>query len=457
LQTGSNLLVSPNLAGGVSQTGDSGAPSVSEDGRYVAFESTSTDLVDGIQDKNFRRDVFVRDIANGRTILVSSGLMTNVTADGESASALVSPNGGLVLFRTTSTALSPAGMGKGWRLFDLQTRSTRNISTNPVFFATPAESAAAFSADGAWLAFQEYVAAGSTVQGIFRYDVAAGRTELVCTNCGTPSLSADGRLLAFVRPLGVPGTSDVWVSDRVSGAVTLVSVAARGAGSGNASSTAPAISGNGRYVAFESQATNLVSESVSGLKNVFVRDLFTGQTTCLSAIPIGTFPDDRLSIQPRPSADGESIAFVSFASSLVQGDLNVSADVFLARLTHRDSDGDGMADDWETSYFGDLSHDGSADTDGDGSTDLDEFRAGTNPVDPSSSFRLTGAAVGQGGETVIRWKAAPGKVYRIEAKERLDQGAWVEVASGLVATSVQESYSVPSAASGQFFRVVVQL
>src|SRR5689334_8992073 len=64
---------------------------------------------------------------------------------------------------------------------------------------------------------------------------------------------------------------------------------------------------------------------------------------------------------------------------------------------------------------------------------------------------------GRSAETVIRWKAAPGKVYRIEAKERLDQGAWVEVASGLVATSVQESYSVPSAASGQFFRVVVQL
>src|SRR5207249_3353675 len=115
--------------------------------------------------------------------------------------------------------------------------------------------------------------------------------------------------------------------------------------------------------------------------DVFLRDLTAGATLILSQNYLASGSGNRLSANSILSSDGSAIAFESYASDLAVGDFNQSKDVFLFRISAADSDGDGLPDDWEMAYFGDLTRDGTGDFDGDGQSDLAEFRAGTNPTD----------------------------------------------------------------------------
>jgi WD40-like Beta Propeller Repeat len=156
---------------------------------------------------------------------------------------------------------------------------------------------------------------------------------------GPPRLSADGRFTAFVSAASnlVAGDSngfdDIFVHDAVTGTTTRASVASNGA-QPNADSSSPAISGDGRFVVFLSQATNLVAGSSNGGMNVFLRDLTTRRTTCVNLTPTGAQSAQGAS-DPAISLDGNSIAFTSFASDLVSDDTNGLSDVFVMnRQTH---------------------------------------------------------------------------------------------------------------------------
>src|SRR6185503_15204419 len=102
----------------------------------------------------------------------------------------------------------------------------------------------------------------------------------------------------------------------------------------------------------------------------------------------GTATGNHLSSNPVLSADGRVVAFQSFASDLVPGDYNDTRDVFVVSLAGPDTDGDGLDDDWEMAYFSTLTRDGSGDFDGDGASDAQEFRAGTDPTNTGSVFRV---------------------------------------------------------------------
>ncbi len=158
------------------------------------------------------------------------------------------------------------------------------------------------------------------------------------------AISADGRVTAFVSGAtnlvagDDNGTDDVFVHDAADGTTTRVSVASDGAQADGFSSS-PKVSGNGRHVAFESSATNLVAGDGNGMQDVFVRDRQTGTTIRLSVPPAGEA--DGFSSTPDISADGRYVAFTSSASNLVAGDTNNRADVF---VVDRDADGDGVFD-----------------------------------------------------------------------------------------------------------------
>ena len=146
---------------------------------------------------------------------------------------------------------------------------------------------------------------------------------------GPQKISADNRYVVFASPSGqiVPGDTngfqDIFVRDRQTGTTTLVSLASDGS-LANGNSGTPVISANGRYVAFTSIATNLVTGDGNSAPDVFVRDLFAG-TTAMISLGANTGADS-----PSISADGRYIAFQSASSTIVSGDTNLfNYDVFL--------------------------------------------------------------------------------------------------------------------------------
>ena len=148
-----------------------------------------------------------------------------------------------------------------------------------------------------------------------------------------PSISSDGRFVVFWSDASnlvagdTNGSADVFVRDRLSGTTERVSLAAGGA-QGNADSLGPSISASGRFVAFWSLATNLVAGDTNAWNDVFVRDRQSATTERVS-VATGGAQGDFNSYDPSISADGRFVAFESGATNLVAGDTNGSFDVFL--------------------------------------------------------------------------------------------------------------------------------
>ncbi len=212
-------------------------------------------------------------------------------------------------------------------------------------------SAPAVSADGARVAFVSAatgIVAGDTngVADVFVRDLATRATQRASlTSSGgqssgaasDPALSGDGRHVAFVSSASdlvagdSNGVADVFVRDLVAGTTTRVSVTAAGAQS-SGSSAEPAISADGRYVAFVSSASDLVAGDSNDVADVFVRDVVAGTTTRVSVTAAGAQVTGASSA-PALSPSGDWVAFASTATTLVSGDSNGVADVFVARRT----------------------------------------------------------------------------------------------------------------------------
>jgi hypothetical protein len=169
-----------------------------------------------------------------------------------------------------------------------------------------------------------------SVQGA---DVASGNSL-----SEDPVVSANGRFVAFesfafnLAPIGPNGRKNIFRRDLQTGVTTLVSVNASGNDGGNGDSQNPAISADGRYVAFESRADNLVANDNNTWSDVFVRDMQTGITTLVSVNSAGTGSGNHESYKPTISANGQVVAFESFASNLSSIDTNSRLDVFARDL-----------------------------------------------------------------------------------------------------------------------------
>jgi Tol biopolymer transport system component len=326
--------------------------SLSEDGRYVTFSSGATNLVPG--DVNNHPDVFVRDTSNGTMTLVSvssSGAQANNYSD----SGQVSDDGRYVSFTSQASNLVPNDTNAAGDVFvrDLQTGTTTRASLD----ANGAEGNGAgggwMSADGRYVAFSgsgPYVPIDTNLyEDVFLRDMQANTTvRASVSSSGVQgdgasyggSLSADGRYAAFESEAtnlvtgDTNGFSDCFVHDFQSGATILVSLSSGGA-QGNWVSNSPSLSRDGRYVVFDSIATNLVSGDTNGFRDVFVRDLQTGTTTRESVASNGAQGDGD-SYWAVISRGGRYVAFLSNATNLVPGDTNGVMDVFVRdRLTGR--------------------------------------------------------------------------------------------------------------------------
>jgi uncharacterized repeat protein (TIGR01451 family) len=130
------------------------------------------------------------------------------------------------------------------------------------------------------------------------------------------------------------GTQDVFVRDLQTGTTSLVSINSAGTGSGDGGCNNPVISSDGRFVAFPSLATDLVASDTNGTRDIFVRDLQTGTTTLVSINSVGTGSGNGESDSSVISANGRLVAFESFASDLVANDTNGTTDVFAFALVN---------------------------------------------------------------------------------------------------------------------------
>ena len=291
--------VSVNSAGAEGNN-DSTHPSISADGRYVAFVSTANNLVGN--DSNNAADIFVRDRQTNTTIRASmsslggqaNGLagsaMPDISADGRYV-AFVSLATNLVIVDTNGTA-------------DVFVRDLENLTTERVSVAT-----------------------GGT-QG------SNGDLQL-----DRPSISADGRYVAFASTMtnlvagDTNGARDIFRHDRQTGVTIRVSVSTTGAQTPTQQdSSGPSISADGRYVAFDSVATNLVAGVTDFNSDVFVRDVTTSTTTRVSLVNQDGPPEPFASAQsvaPSISGNGRYVAFTSGAEDLVVGDDNLRQDVFV--------------------------------------------------------------------------------------------------------------------------------
>lgn len=339
---------------GTEAKGDSYHPSISADGQFIAFESGASNLVSG--DSNGKFDVFVHDQESGEMILVSAawkGMSWSDFGNNGSFSPSISADGRFVAFASRATNLVPRGTNGNTHIFvrDLETNLTMLVSVDSAGIEGDGNSVnPSISGNGNYIAFSSYASnlvspAPSDQQHIFVYDRIKEEIFLISAasdgtegNGGSnnPSITADGILVAFESNANnlVPGDTnddtDIFVHNRLTGRTDRVSVASNGM-EGNRGSFYPSISGDGRFVSFSSKASNLAPVEDNDYFKIFLHDRLTSQTTLVSAAWDGSPADDDSS-KPSISEDGRHLAFESLASNLVPGDETEHSDVFLKEL-----------------------------------------------------------------------------------------------------------------------------
>lgn len=322
-------------------------PSLSADGRFVAFRSTADNLVSG--DTNGVDDIFVRDRMSRTTTRVSVD-SAGQQADKGSIYPSISADGRYVVFRSSATNLV-SGDNNGFDdvfVRDCVAGTTVRASVDSAGHEGNWDSYQGWiSGDGRFVAFRSVstnLVSGDTnnASDVFVRDLLNGTTERVSVDSSgaqanngsyNAAISVDGRFVAFDSAAGnlVPndtnGGGDVFVHDRQTGTTERVSVDSSGA-QADGGSTVPSISADGRFVAFFSLSTNLVPNDTNGVDDSFVRDRQNGTTERVSVDASGG-QCNGYSESPSISADGRWVAFSCVADNLVPGDVNRWQDAFL--------------------------------------------------------------------------------------------------------------------------------
>lgn len=351
LQTGTTVLASrasgPNGAEGRQPNffPSPPPPSISADGRFVAFGSFGSNL--DADDSNGLGDVFVRDLLTDATMLASraSG-HRGAASNGYSQSPSISADGRLVAFESRASNLDPSdtdppGSAEGADIFvrDLETGATTLVSraSGPAGAdGNNGSTSPAISGDGRFVAFNSLASNldprdDNDVDDVYVRDIQAATTAVVSRDLGRirrvaglyapPSLSFGGEFVAFELQ------GRIFVRNLATGTTRLASAGA------NSLSMSPSLSGDGRYVAFSSYAANLQPYLTARFPDIFVRDMGSRRTVLASraANRFGT-PANGGTHDPSISADGRFVAFEARASNLHPQDRDRSGDVFVRDL-----------------------------------------------------------------------------------------------------------------------------
>jgi hypothetical protein len=351
---------------------------ISADGRYVVFTTEASNLVSN--DTNNKWDIFLRDRQMNTTVRVSVS-STGSQSNGNSWLPRISEDGDTVVYTSEATNLISSDSNNRWDIFVF---NRLNGQTERVSISTSGVQAngdsgdnktPAISADGRYIAFTSEASnlvtgdtnsfcdmngdgtANENCPDVFVRDRTNGTTERVSLNNSgeqgnnysmLPSISNDGRYVAFYSMANnlvdndtntcltlyysMGPCPDVFVRDRQAGTTVRVSVSSSG-GQGTVDPIyyfkPPAISGDGRYVAFESADTTLASGATNGYSQILIHDRQTHETTLVSANTYGWQGNEWSNCPPDLSTNGRYVTFYSSASDLVTDDANDLADIFV--------------------------------------------------------------------------------------------------------------------------------
>jgi Tol biopolymer transport system component len=334
------------MADGSEAAGMSETPSISGDGRYVAFVSGASGVVAGYVPRYY--DIFIRDRTTARTSLVTVGL-SGLRPNGYSFSPVVSADGRYVAFLSGASNLVPNDTNSDHDAFvrDRLLGVTERVSV------TSWEGQANQGADLYWLdmsadgRFVAFLSSSSNlrphetggVANLYVRDRQLGRTEHVSVDLeGGNSyvgqdfaISGDGRFVAFASGSAnlvagdTNGFGDAFVRDRLTGLTERVSVASDGVQGNATTASVYGISDDGRYVLFESEASTLVPGDTVRSCDGFIRDRWLGTTLRVDARPSGC---SYMSLSP----DGRYVGFLSAVQDIVPNDTNVMTDTFVHDL-----------------------------------------------------------------------------------------------------------------------------
>jgi Tol biopolymer transport system component len=336
------ILVSANNNGGPGN-GVCRRSTMTPDGRFVAFVSAATDLVN--DDTNGIPDVFARDLQSGQTALVSVGAMnTNSYPACSSEAPVISADGRYVAFFSNATNLVPGVVNAGEiYVRDLVAGITIWASTNAGSLSGMSNAISynhAISADGKFVAFQTStnpLLSFSRRGVIFRYNLDTGSTDLVNTNAYSQAenpedirnldMTPDGRFIAFVA--GSNTTNAIYVWDAQSSSTVLASGDLSNAIPAGSICDWPSIDASGRFVAFLSSATNMVTNAIAGDYHLYLRDLQTATTALADADTNGVGASVGPMSAPSLHGDVRLIAFERLDGDLVANDRNHAYDLFL--------------------------------------------------------------------------------------------------------------------------------
>ncbi|WP_419195028.1 SdrD B-like domain-containing protein [Novipirellula herctigrandis] len=350
---GIQLLTETDYAHGVNTTThpiyDSAA---SDDGRFIAFSTNKSMLP---IDTNTGSDLYLMDRSTGDIELVSQST-SGTLANGVSRNVSISGDGRYVVFRSFASNLSAMDSNGTWNIYvrDRQLETTTLVSSAPASQTSGEQVGNSYSynpkisRDGSVVTF--WSNSSNLIDGdtngqfdVFLKNMQTGTIERINVDSDENQASggqshenlpnANGQLVGFWSNATnlVPGdnnaSNDVFIRDRQTGLTERVSVSATGE-QGNASSDHFSMSDDGRFFAFQSNATNLTSDvGLTGSKQVFLKDRQTGTVTLVSkgdaALPDGT------ALYPAISSDGRWLTYQSTSSNIVPDDTNGSVDVFL--------------------------------------------------------------------------------------------------------------------------------
>ena len=357
-------------------------PSITASGRLVAFTSDSGHVSCATPTEAGLQQVWVRDIEAGRTLLVSANAVTGRAGDKESDFARIASDGSCIAFGSLAELVPGDHEHRDVYLNTLSEAGhpaiVERISEAPDGTSGNGDSARPdLSADGRWIVFQTKATnltppeALQTTGQVFQVALVdrmavpeqrarwisisspqLGPPRLAHYACTAPRISestpprvvwysSDGGL----TPADSNATEDVFVRDVAAGVTRAVSITPHGH-TANGWSRRPAISANGRWVAFESAASNLTAEpDTNDASDIYVRDLQLGRTVRVSVLIDATGAAIEASgghaIGPEISADGRIVVFTSGAPDMFPG---ASRTNFKLCAHDRDADGDGIYD-----------------------------------------------------------------------------------------------------------------